>query len=64
MRLYVYDDDSREIVAEIHGDTNAKCEAKAEKLNYDQDQTSWTYSPALGFRGGLINLGDHEVFEV
>ena len=58
MKMYVYETESKEVVAVVTGDSNDECERKATEANYDDDQFGWTYSPAFGFNDGLIDNRD------
>jgi hypothetical protein len=58
--LYVYNADTREVVARIHGRSNEECEEAARKLGYDQDEHGGTYTPAFGTNDGLIDCRDAE----
>lgn len=54
--LYIYSTETNTVVARIHGETNAACEAKAGELNYmGSDGFGATYSPAFGANDGLID---------
>lgn len=57
MILYVISNQTNRCVAEITGESNAECEAKAAEAgwdNHDYDGWHWTYSPAFGFEGGAL----------
>jgi len=54
MKLYVYGLEDNAHIATITGDNNSACESKAAELNYDNDGCGWTYNPAFGAAGGLI----------
>lgn len=43
MTLYVYDNDTGNLMARIHGDKNDACEAKANDL-YGTNEVEWRYS--------------------
>jgi hypothetical protein len=58
--LYVYSLEDNTHVATITGHSNEECEAKAADLNYDNGDHGWTYSPAFGLDGGLIENADAE----
>lgn len=58
MTLYVYDADSMEVVAKIEGDSNAECEARAAAEYGDDDAYGWTYTPAFGAVGGLVETSE------
>jgi len=58
MTMYVYDADSMVVVAEINGDSNIACESAARDNGYEDDAYGWTYSPAFGFNGGLVDSSD------
>ena len=55
LTLYIYNTDTKKIVAHIHGKDNAICEAMAENEYGDTDTYGWTYSPAIGAVDGLID---------
>lgn len=64
MKLYVYNQESMEVVAIINGGSNEECESKAgENGYYPSEDIAWTYSPAFGFDGGLIENEDAEEIE-
>lgn len=54
--LYIVSNETNRVVAEISGETNAECEARAanEYGNTDYDGYHWTYSPAFGFEDGAL----------
>jgi hypothetical protein len=60
MELYVYSLEDNTHIATIKGANNKACEDKAVELNYDNDGCGWTYSPAFGVDGGLIENADAE----
>ena len=61
MKLYAYDTETMEVMAIIEGDRNCDCEEKANNAGYPGgDDIGWTYSPAFGFEGGLIENFDAE----
>lgn len=53
MTLYVYDLDTKRVLARIEGADNAECERKAAE-DWSRDETGWTYSPAFGASDGLV----------
>jgi len=57
MKLYIYNLETKEIVATAEGETNDDCENKA--LAYSDDY-GMTYSPAFSANDGLIDNGDAE----
>lgn len=59
MKLYIYDEESMEVVAIAEGDTNEECEGKAE--GYIENGYAATYSPAFGSVDGLEENPDAEV---
>jgi hypothetical protein len=63
MIIYVFCPDTQEVVAEIHGDTNVECERKAAEHGYRDEQYDWTYTPAFGFSGGLVENDGAEIIE-
>ena len=58
MELYAYNADTMEVIAIATGDDNAECESKMEEAGYHGDEIGWTYSPAFGFEGGLVENSD------
>lgn len=52
MKLYIYDIETRHIVAVVEGETNADCETAL--ADWDMDTHGATYSPAYGAVDGLI----------
>jgi hypothetical protein len=61
MKLYIYNQESMEVVAIVNGESNDECERKAEDANYyPSDDIAWTYSPAFGFEGGLVENEEAE----
>jgi hypothetical protein len=44
MILYIYNEDTKKIVATVSGDTNEECEKRAADLDYDQDEYQWAYN--------------------
>jgi len=59
--LYIYDLSTREHIATINGADNSACETKAAEA-FDANSYGWTYSPAFGFGGGLVeNLDADEI---
>lgn len=59
--LYIYDEETMTVVAEITAETDSKCEAYAEE-NYCAYLN--TYSPAFGFANGLKRDGNEEVINL
>ena len=57
--LYVYDPDSRKVIAVISGDPR-DCERVAADQYGDTDYYLTTYAPAFGSSDGLIDSGDAE----
>lgn len=55
MKLYVYEFETRKIVAVIEGETNAECEAVA-MSDWDMETYATTYTPAFGANDGLISI--------
>ena len=62
MKLYIYDEETREVVAVIDGDSNEACEGAANERFGDEYLS--TYSPAFGTVDGLIETEDTERIEV
>jgi hypothetical protein len=44
MKLYIFNQETTEIVVIVNGETNEACEAKAEELDYDLDLYAWSYA--------------------
>lgn len=44
MKLYIFNQETNEIVAVVNGETNEACEAKAEELDYDSDLYASSYA--------------------
>lgn len=59
--LYIYDEETMTVIAEINAETEAQCEAYAEE-NYSAYLN--TYSPAFGFANGLKRDGNEEVINL
>ena len=59
--LYVYEEDTMTVIAEINAETEAQCEAYAEE-NYSAYLN--TYSPAFGFANGLNRDGNEEIINI
>lgn len=57
--IYVYDTDTREVVAEITGDPEACYRVVSERYG-DTDYYGATSSPAFGVSDGLIEVADCE----
>ncbi len=57
MTLYVYNPETRKVIAKFDGDDNSKCEAAARQAGYDPldqpERYAWTYTPAFGANDGL-----------
>jgi hypothetical protein len=64
MKAYIYNVDTRKVVAEIKGDDNQSIEAKFDEIGYDTDLYGLTYTPAFGSIDGLVTDGDFEVIDV
>lgn len=64
MKAYIYNVNTREVIAEIKGDDNQSIEAKFDEIGYDTDLYGLTYSPAFGSIDGLVTDGDFEVIDV
>lgn len=54
MKLYIYENETIKHKATITGKDNAECESIASDQFSDTDYYGWTYSPAFGIDGGLI----------
>lgn len=52
--LYIYDNETMQLAARIDGESNNACEAVAADQYGDTDYFGWTYSPAFGSSGGLV----------
>ena len=63
MELYAYNTETMEVIAIANGDDNYECERKMEDAGFVGDNIGWTYSPAFGFNGGLIENRDAEIIE-
>lgn len=63
MKLYIYTPDDMLHVATITGSSNASCEATASSAYDDTDTYLWTYTPAFGFAGGLVQNDDADEIE-
>ena len=59
--LYIYDEETMTVIAEITAETDSKCEAYAEE-NYSEYLN--TYSPAFGFANGLKRDGNEEIINL
>ena len=59
MRLYIYDEETMQVIAIATGNTNEECEAKAAPYT-EQDGIAGTYTPAFGFVDGLIENSSAE----
>lgn len=62
MKLYVYSLEDNQHVATITGASNAACEAAASNV-YDPGDYGWTYTPAFGAHGGLVENDEAEAIE-
>lgn len=60
MKLYIYDTETMEVVAVANGNSNNECQMKAGEAGYSPDEYGYTYSPAFGTIGGLIDTEDAE----
>ena len=58
MTLYVYSEETKEVIAKINGESNQDCEKAAEENGYTDETIGWTYRPAFGFNDGLIDTVD------
>jgi len=61
MKLYIYDEETRKVVAIILGESNESCEGAANERFGDEYLA--TYSPAFGTVDGLIETEDTELIE-
>lgn len=59
--LYIYDEDTMTVIAEINAETETLCESYAEE-NYSEYLN--TYSPAFGFANGLKRDGNEDVINL
>ncbi|HRF12706.1 MAG: hypothetical protein AW09_000360 [Candidatus Accumulibacter phosphatis] len=57
--LYLYSLEDRAHVATVTGADHATVEAKADEI-YGSNDYGWTYSPAFGADGGLMENGGAE----
>ena len=57
MTLYIYSNDTAEVVEKVTGGTQQEQMDYADS-NYDSADYGWTYSPALGMADGLIDNGN------
>lgn len=55
MTLYVYDNETGNLMGRVYGNSNDACEAKANEV-YGSNDVEWTYSP----KNGLEFDGDAE----
>jgi len=61
MKLYIYDERTRDVVAIAEGVDKQECESKAVRANYDDmDRYGWTYSPSFGNACGIFETDNHE----
>ncbi|ELO1828654.1 hypothetical protein QXB71_003933 [Vibrio cholerae] len=61
MKAYVYNTESKKVVAIISGETCEQCEAKAAEMGFmGMDEYGLTYTPAFGTVDGLIPCDDAE----
>lgn len=56
--LYIYNAETKTLVARINGETNSACESVAADQYGDTDYYGWTYSPAFGSNDGLTDSDD------
>lgn len=64
MKAYIYNVETREVIAEIKGDDNQSIEAKFDEIGYDTDLYGLTYTSAFGSVDGLVTDGDFDVIDV
>jgi hypothetical protein len=64
MKAYIYNIETKKVIAEIKGNDNKSIEAKFDEIGYATDEYGLTYSPAFGTVDGLITDGDFEVIDV
>lgn len=57
MTLFIYSNESAEVVEKVTGGTQEQQMNHASE-HYDADDYGWTYSPAFGMADGLIDIGD------
>ena len=62
-KLYVYHNDSMRVIARIEGDDHKALEQYAYE-RYNDGEYCYTYSPAFGAIGGLIDCDDAESIKV
>jgi hypothetical protein len=55
--LYIYNNETKEIVATASGETNQECEEKASI--YDDCEYGWSYS-----KNGLVDLGQDMITDL
>ncbi|WP_119298780.1 hypothetical protein [Vibrio cholerae] len=61
MKAYVYNTESKKVVAIISGETCEQCEAKTAEMGFmGMDEYGLTYTPAFGTVDGLIPCDDAE----
>lgn len=59
--LYIYEEDTMTVIAEINAETEAQCEEYAAE-HYSAYLN--TYSPAFGFANGLSRDGGEEIINL
>jgi hypothetical protein len=57
MTLYIYANDTAQVVEKVTGGTRQEQLDYADS-KYDADEYGWTYSPAWGMADGLIDTGE------
>ena len=62
-KLYVYHNDSMRVIARLEGDDQKVLEQYAYE-HYGDGEYCYTYSPAFGAIGGLIDCDDAESIKV
>ncbi|WP_347990090.1 hypothetical protein [Methylomonas sp. AM2-LC] len=62
MQAYIYNTNTKVIVATISGDDQTAIESEASI--YDGDEYAVTYTPGFGSVDGLLDTGEHEEIKI
>jgi len=64
MKAYIYNVDTKEVIAEIIGVDNKSIETAFFESGYENDMYGLSYTPAFGTVDGLTTDGDFDILDL